>query len=190
MNEHERAFLAELAIGKFFVDQDGKIWRTRGPVGGSKVGTPAPERMLAVPQRVDTGRSHGYLRVQFTINGTRMRAYAHRLVWMIANQSDIPAGMDINHKNGNKTDNSPDNLEVVTRQENMLHAGRILKVMGKKEQRGEKNTSAKLTAEQVLIIRSMWDNREVSQSEMARRYGVSQVTINEICLRKTWKHLP
>lgn len=190
MTKQEMAFLAQYAIGVFSVDQEGRIWRHREYVGGSKVGSPAPERTLKEPRRAETSISKKHLRVQFKVNNERMFVYAHRVVWMIANQAEIPLGMEINHKDGVPSNNHPNNLEAVTRKENTLHAGRVLKVLGKKEQRGEKNTSAKLTAEDVLVIRDLWDKREVSQSELARRYHVSQVTINEVCLRKTWRHLP
>ena len=190
MNNHELTFLALIALGTFSIDEKGNIWRHKEQEGGSKAGSPAIEKTLSEPRRAETGRSHGYLRIQHTYHGIRIRAYAHRIVWMIQNQSEIPAGLQINHKNGIRTDNAPNNLELVTSQENSIHAGQILKTLGKKEQRGERNTSAKLTAEQILVIRQLWDSRELSQSQIARRYSVSQQTVHEICTRKTWKHLP
>ena len=189
-NDHELIFLALIALGTFSVDEKGNIWRQKEQEGGSRMGSPATEKILPEPRRAETGRSHGYLRIQHTYKGVRIRAYAHRIVWMIANKSEIPAGLQINHKNGLRTDNNPSNLELVTSQENSMHAGQILKTLGKKEQKGEKNTSAKLTAEQVLVIRRLWDKKELSQSKIAIRYKVSQQTIHEICSRKTWKHLP
>lgn len=190
MTNQEQAFLALIAIGTFSIDEQGRVWRLKEYAGGSKMGTPAPERTLKLPRRAETSVSRKHLKIQFRVGGERLWVYSHRIVWMVANQCEIPIGMEINHKDGNPSNNTPSNLEIVTHQENALHAARVLGVMGKKEQRGEKNTSAKLTPEDVLVIRMLWDKREVSQSEMAKRYGVSQVTINEVCLRKTWKHLP
>jgi hypothetical protein len=39
----------------------------------------------------------------------------------------IPKGMEINHVNGNKHCNSVDNLEIVSRQQNITHYHTILK---------------------------------------------------------------
>ena len=52
--------------------------------------------------------------------------------------------------------------------------------------RGERNVKAKLTEEQVLVIRSS----SLSGPQLARQYGVSVPTINQIKTRGTWKHLP
>jgi hypothetical protein len=50
---------------------------------------------------------------------------------------------------------------------------------------GENNGRAKLTASEVLSIRT-----EVgSNVEIAERYGVKNQTISDIRLRKKWKHL-
>lgn len=45
----------------------------------------------------------------------------HRLVWE-AFHGAIPPGFEVNHRNGDKTDNRLENLELVTRSENMAHA--------------------------------------------------------------------
>jgi hypothetical protein len=46
---------------------------------------------------------------------------AHRLVWESVN-GPIPDGMQINHRNGIKTDNRLENLELATASENTQHA--------------------------------------------------------------------
>lgn len=49
---------------------------------------------------------------------------------------------------------------------------------------GEKNNSAKLTADQVRAIREMLGR--TPQHEIARRFGVQQMTISKIARGKTW----
>jgi DNA-binding XRE family transcriptional regulator len=52
--------------------------------------------------------------------------------------------------------------------------------------RGEKNSQAKLTEKQIKEIRAI---KDLSQDKIAKIYGISQTTISEIRLNKTWKHL-
>lgn len=119
-----------------------------------------------------------------------MAVYAHRAVWMIANHAAIPDTLEINHRDGNPMNNCPSNLELATRQENTLHAGRVLHRLGKKEQRGEKNTSHKLMAEQVVAIRRLAASKSMTQQQIAKLFHVSQQAVTNIHTRKTWRHLP
>lgn len=169
MTTKDMLALALVGIGQLRVEPDGSIWRGN--------------------RRADTGRARGYLRLQFTVAGKRYSLGAHRVVWMVSKKRFIPHRMEINHKDGNKSRNCPDNLELVTHTGNTIHSFRKL-ARKLKEQRGEKNTSAKLTELQVLEIRSLWDAREMTQKEVGERYGISQRSVSEICLRKTWKHVP
>lgn len=64
---------------------------------------------------------HGYEKVDLYSNSQRITKRVHRLVAeaFIPNPDSKP---DINHKDGNKLNNSVSNLEWVTKSENMLHA--------------------------------------------------------------------
>lgn len=42
----------------------------------------------------------------------------HRVIWMLHNDCDIPSGMEIDHEDTNKLNNSPRNLRLVTRNQN------------------------------------------------------------------------
>lgn len=66
-------------------------------------------------------QNSGYLQTTFTLNGKRTKYLVHRLVALhfISNPEDKKY---VNHKNGNKLDNSVENLEWVTNSENILHA--------------------------------------------------------------------
>ena len=65
--------------------------------------------------------NHGYKIVDLTKNGQRKHCRVHRLVA----QAFIPNydnKEDVNHIDGNKTNNRIENLEWCTRQENIIHA--------------------------------------------------------------------
>ncbi len=67
----------------------------------------------------------GYLIATILRDGKRYGTGAHRLVAtaFIPNPENKP---QINHKNGDKLDNRPENLEWVTCSENQLHSHRVL----------------------------------------------------------------
>jgi hypothetical protein len=54
---------------------------------------------------------------------------------------------------------------------------------------GERSSSAKLNAAQVLEIRAAYSQGGVSQRELASRYHVAPGCIQNILERRTWKHL-
>ncbi len=72
-----------------------------------------------------TADKHGYLRVHLAKDGKCKRFFVHRLVATayISKPDDKP---QVNHMNGNRTDNRVCNLEWVSAQENVCHAFRVI----------------------------------------------------------------
>jgi hypothetical protein len=69
--------------------------------------------------------ANGYAAVNLWRDNKGTTVDVHRLVCAAFNGA-APRGMDVNHINGCRTDNRPNNLEWVTRRENLLHAERVL----------------------------------------------------------------
>lgn len=65
--------------------------------------------------------SAGYASVNLVVNGISKNVVVHRLVAK-AFLSNPDNKREVNHKNGNKTDNRLENLEWCTREENQQHA--------------------------------------------------------------------
>ncbi len=69
----------------------------------------------------------GYAKVSLTVDGLSRRFYVHRLVGFAFLNLDIfDSKSQINHKDGIKSNNSMDNLEIVNSSENHKHAYRVL----------------------------------------------------------------
>lgn len=131
--------------------------------------------------------TQGYLRVGLTDRDGRMRSVQiHRIV-AAAFLGPCPLGQEVNHKNGDRGDERLENLEYVTRSENLFHAARELGV--KWGVGGEKSPNAKLTTAQVREIRSLWATGEHTQKQLSVAFGVSDVLISMIVNRKSWKHV-
>lgn len=128
--------------------------------------------------------THGYIHVGFSYNEKYKTLKVHRLVWEAFN-GEIPKGMQINHKDGVKANNQLDNLEVVTRQENIRHAVRT----GLHNNRGERYSRVKLSNEKVLEIRRRYAAGDILQKELAIEYGVSSKHISRIVRRTEWTHI-
>jgi len=76
------------------------------------------KKLLTVKPRVDRA---GYQTVRFTHIGQTHTRYVHRLVAAAFVPNNLNKQL-VNHRNGNKLDNRPKNLEWVTHAENIQHA--------------------------------------------------------------------
>jgi len=132
----------------------------------------------------------GYLSVTLHDDGRNQRCYVHRLVGFAFCSPPVSLdGVEINHRNGVKTDNRAENLEWVTRSENMRHSHQILGSPPPPIGIGEKNGRAKLTESDVLQIRAKYSNGQITQAELARFYKVTPAMIGYIVRRDYWTHI-
>lgn len=126
----------------------------------------------------------GYLRIALWCNDRGKTTEIHTLV-AAAFLGPRPLGLDVNHKDGLKTNNYADNLEYVTRSENLRHALR-LGLSRPLILRGSANGRAKLTEADVCAIRAA----SAPCTELAQQFKISRRTILHIRMRMSWKHLP
>lgn len=132
-----------------------------------------------------TSRDH-YFRVILKVQGVQKTFLVHRLV-LLTFSTPPSSRHQVNHINGDKSDNRLVNLEWVTPRENIKHSIEILgnyNIAG----RGEAHGGVKLTNEQVYEIRRLF-NEGTSKTEISRRFGVARTTIYRIVYRINWTHL-
>jgi hypothetical protein len=128
--------------------------------------------------RIPETQPNGYLVIALSAGGEKKRKYLHRAAWE-AFRGPIPKGLEINHRNGVRTDNRLENLELVTRADNMVHGHRTM---------GRKGT--KLTEQDVQEILGIISSGTKTQKQMASQYEVSQATISHIASGRNWKRFP
>lgn len=126
---------------------------------------------------------HGYVQMKFRCEGQVKFHYVHVLIAK-AFIGEKERGIQVNHINGNKSDNRLENLEYCTVSENHKHAFR----MGLKSHKGAKHTQAKLNDIRVLTAK-LAKMRGVSSRALADIYGVSRASIDDAVLGRHWPHV-
>lgn len=131
-------------------------------------------------KQAKSGKNKPYLKVNLCKEGTQKVVYVHRIVA----QAFLPNPenkYDVNHIDGDKLNNKLENLEWVTRKENIKHAcDNGLSPRG--EQRG------KLTENQVLEIYKRGKEGEMQKS-LAREFEVNVSAICKILKGDNWSWL-
>ena len=118
-------------------------------------------------------------------NGRRNKVLVHRLV-ALAFIGKPPTQMhtDVNHIDGDVSNNLPNNLEWTTHQENITHA---MDVLGKRETIGvrrEQHHQAKLNqqlADEIKVLKG-----SMSGVKVAAMYGVTYTTVYDIWKGNRW----
>ena len=116
-------------------------------------------------KQLKPGNTRGYLMVGLMIEGKkRIYKLIHRLVGetFIPNPENYP---QINHIDGNKSNNHVTNLEWCTSSHNVRHSFQMgLSTIP--DNKGEKHGRSKLTEQQILEIRKLYSTKKYTQREL------------------------
>lgn len=129
----------------------------------------------------------GYEKVRLVYYGKDKTCRIHRLVAeaFISNPDNKDT---VNHKDGNKTNNTVSNLEWIDRKEQMYHAYGF----GLKTSRiGSENSNSKLTDDEVREIRKTYipQSEEFGTVALGKKYGVTNRVIGLIVNFKSYKNV-
>jgi len=98
----------------------------------------------------------------------------------------------INHIDGDKSNNTPGNLEYCSQSENIKHAFK-LGLSSNQHSTGENNYGASLTNEQVKEIKEILKNKKKRMppllKDLARSYGTTKRVIQGIYSGARWSHI-
>lgn len=155
---------------EYRIDEEGNVW---SPVNGWN---------QLSKQKIPKG----YLRVGLMTSEGRKFFLIHRLVLEAYNPILNSLSYQVNHKDGDKENNSLDNLEWCTQSQNMIHS---IKTGLKHPAKGEKVGGHKLTEEEVLSICEYLKNSNYSLQEIGDKFGVSKHCIFDIKRKKSWSWL-
>jgi hypothetical protein len=106
----------------YYAGSDGLIYTTKV----SYRYNPKGELRILRPRTHPSGYLYYGLFVGLGPNKQRLWRRGHRLIAETF-IGKIPKKMEINHVDGNKHNNNPSNLEIVTRHQNLIHYHTILK---------------------------------------------------------------
>lgn len=129
---------------------------------------------------------NGYVKNCLTLkNGKQKFFFRHRLVMLCFEPNKLSDELQVNHKDGNKLNNSYDNLEWCTNQENRIHA---VKLGLAARLTGETNPANKFKEEQILdIIHDLLNH--VPYSDICKKYNCSKSTVSAIKNKRNWTFL-
>lgn len=162
---------------KYFVDllkegkmeyRDGEVWKLWEP----------RRNWLENPRRAEKLSSNGYYLLRTTIKsaGNPLYVMAHRVIWQYHN-GEIPDEMVINHKNGIKTDNRIENLEVVTQRENIRHA---LDTGLTRVPLGLERPNTRLSDWDIRMVKTLTESGVLLNREIAQFYGIAAPYVSQI----------
>ena len=152
-----------------------------------------PKKGLLLGHNVHRGKKNTYQRISYEGKGIQ----AHRLVW-IAFNGLIPYKIQINHKDGVKSNNHPGNLELATNGQNVKHAYDIglnqvtekCRINSSIRLIGDRNINSKISDEEVVTVRKLYRDNKIKFKDIQNQFNMSRRAIENMLKGKSYSHLP
>jgi hypothetical protein len=155
---------------KYDIRPDGTIWTCISVNGAGLM----PDGKWREIKNLD---GKDYIRITLRINGHKKVLKAHRIIYAKYCNA-LNYMLDINHKNGNRSDNRPSNLELVTSSENNSHKYAELNA--------RTINNAKLNFKVASEIRKLKRETKMTHAKLGEIYGISKGHVSDIVNNKIW----
>lgn len=132
---------------------------------------------------LDGGVTGGYRTIMLCKPNSQYMESVARLV-ALAFKKNPKNKPEVNHKNGNKLDNSADNLEWSTHQENCAHRQAVLRKCICQDGPGAVMTNA-----QVRKMRKIRAETGATYPQIAKMFSLNKITVYAAITGRSWKHL-
>lgn len=152
---------------EYQIDDEGNIY---SPYNGFHKLNPSPTKK-------------GYYRIVLQTSNGRKTFQVHRLVLQTFNPIENMDKLQVNHIDGDKSNNNLNNLEWCSCKENINHGHENGLYH---PARGQKVYGNKLKEEEVLEICELLKNSNMSLREIGELYGVSKHCIYDIKRKRSW----
>lgn len=110
----------------------------------------------------------------------------HRLAYAIEHRVPLESleHKVVMHSCNNPACIRPSHLSLGTQRDNLA----FMRSLGRSA-RGERSGSTTLTEADVRLIRKLWDERNMTGSEIAKQFGISVSAVSSIAHRINWRHV-
>ena len=137
------------------------------------------------PHVLSGGDVRGYRQIILVDrNSGKKTALVHRVVARAFLGEPPTANHEVNHKDFNKANNVPENLEWMLHDDNNRYSSKFIPRL-----RGEERSDCKLNDAKVRTIRARYAAGNTTLNALAAHYGVSNPTIHSIIHRRKWAHV-
>lgn len=141
-------------------------------------------RTYAARQNGDKQRGRGAGKTYRKLNGR----HEHRVVMERVLGRALVPGEIVHHKDGNKRNNVPANLEVMTQSEHARLHNPMMRALIKFPSRGSRSGRTHLTEPVAMVIR-MCHRSGFESGRLAAQFNIVASTVQKISSGKSWAHV-